>query len=179
MIRRIGNKCLQAIVYTVLLIEELFWATGRLVGGWLSRIPFWQGIEMAVLALPARAVFVVLLLPMAMLLPMKVGALWLMAHHHVIAGVTAIVLAKIMGTAVSARLFLIAKPKLLTLPWFALCFGWITGVLSRAHAWLEGLSAWRRGRVMVSMARRRLRRAMGQIRTAVAPGGVLPLPPAV
>ena len=66
------------------------------------------------------------------------------------AGVGVIVGAKIVGTALVARLFVLTRPALMRLAWFAALYErwttWKEGVLARIRAsW-----AWRAGRVIKS-----------------------------
>jgi len=88
-----------------------------------------------------------------LLLPIKLLALGLIAQGQRVLGLVVIVLAKLVGTAVVARLFALTRPALMQLPWFARAYGrwtaWKTALLARVRAsW-----AWRTARVV----RRRLR----------------------
>jgi len=90
----------------------------------------------------------VFLLPTALLLPIKLLALWAVGRGHVGLGMLVIVLAKVVGTAVVARLFTLTQPALMQLRWFAWIYSHWTRlkhtVLARARAsW-----AWRVARVV-------------------------------
>ena len=58
-------------------------------------------------------------LPTALLLPIKLLALWAIGRGHVVLGMLVIVLAKVVGTAVVARLLTLTQPALMQLRWFA------------------------------------------------------------
>ena len=88
------------------------------------------------------------LLPALLLLPIKLLALGLIANGQHLLGLVVIVLAKLVGTAVVARLFTLTRPALLQLPWFVRLYSrwaaWKDSVLTQVRAsW-----AWRAGRVL-------------------------------
>ncbi len=132
----------------VILFEEWGWEPLQRL---LARIGRWPGlrwIEGCVRALPPWAAVAVFLLPTALLLPVKLLALWAVGRGHVVLGMLVIVLAKVVGTAVVARLFSLTQPALMQLHWFAWTYAhWMRlkhAVLERARAsW-----AWRVARVV-------------------------------
>ena len=82
----------------------------------LARIGRWPGlrwVEGWVRSLPPWGAVCLFALPTALLLPVKLLALWAMGHGHVVLGVTVIALAKVVGTAVVARLFTLTQPALI------------------------------------------------------------------
>ena len=123
----------------------------------LARIGRWPGlrwVEGWVRSLPPWAAVAVFALPTTLLLPIKLLALWAMGRGHVALGVLVIMLAKVIGTAVVARLFALTHPALMQLRWFAWTHAhWMrlkTTVLVRARAsW-----AWRMARVAKRQCRR-------------------------
>jgi hypothetical protein len=88
--------------------------------------PSWSSLKAAVgrferrvASLGPRWAFALLLVPALALLPVKIGALWLLALGRVAAGLAILLVAKIVGTAAVARLFVLTRPQLMRLPWFA------------------------------------------------------------
>jgi hypothetical protein len=132
----------------LILFEEWGWVPLQRL---LARIGRWPGlrwVEGRVRALPPWAAVCLFALPTALLLPVKLLALWAIGQGHVGLGVAVIALAKVLGTAVVARLFTLTQPALMQLRWFAWAYGqWMRckhAVLERARAtW-----AWRAGRVV-------------------------------
>ena len=107
-----------------------------------------QGLEARIRTLPPYAALAVFLVPSLLLLPVKLLALWLIAHGHAVEGMLVIVAAKIAGTALVARLFTLTRDALLRLAWFAYVYGRWTGF---KEAMLERVRAswpWRWGRAM-------------------------------
>ncbi len=91
---------------------------------------------------------------------MKIAALWLIGIGRAGLGLLLVVAAKVVGTALLARLFHLTQPALMQLAWFARLYGrwavWKAGVLARVRAsW-----AWRVGRVVKRRVARWRRRAL-------------------
>jgi hypothetical protein len=82
------------------------------------------------------------------LLPVKLAAMALLARGHGALGVALIVVAKLVGTAVLARLFALTQPSLMRLPAFARA--WVRWAAFKAAllAQVRASWAWRVGRVM-------------------------------
>ncbi len=59
------------------------------------------------------------LVPAVALFPVKLGALWLIHEGWATLGVTLIVGAKLLGTALVGRLFVLTEPQLAQFAWFA------------------------------------------------------------
>lgn len=149
----------------VILFEEWGWEPLQRV---LARIGAWRGlrwIESAIRRLPPYAALALFALPTLALLPVKLGALWLIGHGHVMAGAVVIVAAKVVGTAVVARLFTLTRPALMRLAWFAELYGrwtrWKNALLDRVRA----SRPWRAARALGRGWRRRWRHLKG------GPGG--------
>ena len=68
-----------------------------------------------------------------MLFPFKLLGLWLLAHKHWIAASIVLVLAKLVGVAVTAFVFEVTKPKLLKLAWFRWLYEHVLAWLDWAH----------------------------------------------
>ena len=132
----------------LILFEEWGWEPLQRM---LARIGRWPGlrwIEGCVRRLPPWAAVILFAAPAALLLPIKLLALWAIGRGHVVLGMLVIVVAKIVGTAVVARLFTLTQPALMQLRWFAWAHAHWTrlkhAVLARARAsW-----AWRVARVI-------------------------------
>ena len=80
----------------------------------------------------------------ACLLPVKISALWLIAHGHALLGLEVIIAAKLAGTVLVARIFVLTKPQLMTLAWFATLYLLITKWRNALYAWVKTSAAWQR-----------------------------------
>ena len=86
--------------------------------GWRA-CRLWARLEAAVRALPPWAALLVFLVPVLMLLPVKLLALFLLGRGHATSAVLLLVGAKLAGTAIVARLFQLVEPALMRIPLFA------------------------------------------------------------
>jgi hypothetical protein len=139
----------------VILFEEWGWEPLQRL---LARIGAWPGlrwVERAVRRLPPYAALALFGLPTLMLLPVKLGALWLIGNGQVVAGTIVIVGAKVVGTAIVARLFTLTQPALMRLAWFARLHGRWTRWKNALLASVRASRAWRAARVFKRGMRRR------------------------
>ncbi|WP_310732241.1 hypothetical protein [Ideonella sp. A 288] len=146
----------------VILFEEWGWEPLQRVLAWVGRLPVLRQIEAAIGRLPPGPALAIFLLPTVLLLPVKLAALWLLSHGHALLGAGVIVIAKLVGTAIVARLFTLTRPALMRLAWFASAYtrwvAWKDSVIARVRAsW-----AWRAGRV----ARRAVQRRWERLRAS-------------
>jgi hypothetical protein len=160
-----------------LLIALLQWPLALLIlfeeWGWeplqraLARIGQWPGfrwIERRVSALPPYAALALFILPTLMLLPIKLLALWLISEGRPWLGTLVILAAKLVGTAVVARLFTLTQPALMRLAWFARWYGRWTTWKEALLAQIRASAPWRMARALKAGLRRRwtaLRRRLG------------------
>lgn len=147
-------RLIQLPLALILMFYEWGWQSLAHVFDLLAKLALWRALEDGIRRLPPWAAMVLFLLPSAALVPVKLGALWLIAQGHEIAGVVVIVATKIVGTAVVARLFSLTQPALLRLHWFAVFYRWL---IPWKDAWLNAIRAtwpWRVGRVMKFRAKR-------------------------
>lgn len=173
-------KPLWILLALLFLLEAWLW---DLIAPWVARlvglIP-WQRFKTwlaeRVAAMPAALVLVLFALPDAVLLPVKLGALWVAAQGtfagHAFIGMGVFVIAKISGLAVTVFLFEVCRPKLMELGWFAWLYEW----LQRARVWsaaqvapirahLHGIAQQIRQRL--GLSRSTLLRMVERIRTRI------------
>jgi len=142
----------------VIVFEEWGWEPLQRALAWVGRLPGLRWIENRVRSLPPYGALAVFLVPTAMLLPVKLLAVWFIGQGHLLCGTLVILGAKLIGTAVVARLFALTQPALMQLAWFAQLF-------ARWHAWKEALLVqvrgswlWRMGRIVKQRLRQRWQR---------------------
>lgn len=128
--------------FLLLLWEETVWRWAKALGALVARIPFMAVVERMVARMDARLVFLLFLIPMALLFPLKILALWLIATGQPLVGLVVIFVAKVVGTAVSARLYVIAEPRLMEIRAFVWLHALVTGWLKAAHAFLDASPGW-------------------------------------
>jgi hypothetical protein len=134
------------VIALILLFEEWGWEPLARAMARLARWRVWAWAEGWIQALPAWGALLVFLLPMLVLLPVKLLALFLFGSGHKAWGLILLLAAKLLGTAVVARLFHLTQGQLMQFAWFAAFY-------PRWKAWKDGLTArirasavWQQGR---------------------------------
>jgi hypothetical protein len=152
----------------VLLVEEWCWDTGMRLARALARWPLLAALEDRVRVLPPYGALCAFVLPGLLLFPVKVLALVAIARGHALSGIATIVLAKVGGAAVVARLYVLTLPTLLAVGWFARCHAWFMRAKTRcldywrtSHAYHLAGRALRGLRVGCRRLLRRLRPRVG------------------
>ncbi len=146
----------QVLLALIILFEEWGWGPLSRLAAFIARWRPIARLERGIAGLspyPALAVFCV---PSALLLPLKLAALWLIAHGHAFAAGALFLGAKVVGTALVARLYQLTEPALMQLGWFRRGYETLMPWKHALVAWVRASWAWRAGRVM----KRRLGRAL-------------------
>jgi hypothetical protein len=137
---------LETLLALLIIFEEWGWRSLANLLGRLGRWRPWATAEAWIIRLPPYAALVVFALPTLLLLPLKFLALLLIAGHHVALAGLLFVAAKLLATALIARLFLLTQPALMRIGWFASAHDtlvpWKEALVARVHA----SSVWRAGR---------------------------------
>jgi hypothetical protein len=139
----------------VVLFEEWGWEPLQRALGRLAKLPLIGALERWIGTLPPRAAMAVFVLPSLLLLPVKVLALWLIGSGHALLGAATVIAAKLVGTALVARLFTLTRPALMQLAWFAAVYTLWVAWKDAAMAHVRASWPWRAGRVMKRAAQRR------------------------
>lgn len=156
-LKKIFTPPLFVLAAAYVLFEDtiLHWATlaMREVGkvapiGWLERL---------MARLPPYPAMVLFALPIALLFPIKLLALWVIARGHVITGAVVILLAKTLSTTLEAWLYRVLRPSLAQLHWFVRFEAWLFGWRDRLYAYVRSLPAWQRFRRAMTRAKTWLR----------------------
>jgi hypothetical protein len=92
------------------------------------------------------AALAIFLVPVITLLPVKLLALWLIHQGSTVLGITVIVLAKLVSTALAGRLFVLTEPQLRHFTWFNTALNWWHATKAGLRAALEKSSVWRAAR---------------------------------
>jgi len=102
--------------------------------------------------------------PALLLVPVKLGALWMIQQGQPLLGVAIIVVAKVLGTALVGRLFVLVEPQLMTFAWFVRCAAWWRATRDRVKSALRQSFVWRAARLLTRVGRESLRRLAAYIR---------------
>jgi len=152
------RRGVEALLALLILFEEWGWEPLKRAMAWVTRLPALAWLERRISALPPYPALAVFIVPTLLLLPVKLAALWLIGVGQAGLGLALIVMAKLFGTALLARLFQLTQAALMQLAWFARGYGrwtvWKAGVLAHVRAsW-----AWRVGQTFKRRVARRVAR---------------------
>ena len=155
---RFARGVLLVLAAVVLAIEEWGW---RPLTAWAARLAKWPPIarlEARIRGVQSRWALVLFLVPALLLFPIKLLALWLIHKGSAALGIGVIVAAKLLGTALVGRLFILTEPQLMQIAWFARVIGWWRETKLRVKAALAESAAWRGMRTVLRRWRVRVKR---------------------
>jgi hypothetical protein len=148
------RAALQIVLALLILLEEWGWRPLADLLGRLARWRPWAQFEHHIARLPPYAALCVFVLPSALLLPLKFLALLLVARGQLVLAALLFAGAKVVATALVARLFLLTQPALMQIGWFAWSYDtvmpWKEALVERVRA----STIWRMGRVIKERVRR-------------------------
>jgi hypothetical protein len=173
-IRRIATLPLVVVAVVLVLFDDLFRPWVKAAVDRVARLRLWRRLEAFVATLSAPATMALFVVPVAVIWPLKLYALYLIGGGHVVSGGLTLVIAKIVGVGLAERLFAISRDKLLSVRWFAWCFVRAVAVKDAVHGWLRRTRAWALARRWVLY----IRWGLYRLRTRAAPllaGGRGPL----
>jgi hypothetical protein len=153
-LRRMGRAVLAIPAALWIFVEEWLWDRMLALTSALSKLPPVRWVESQIAKLPAYAALIAFLIPVAILLPFKLAAFWLIAHGKGVLGMVVFIVAKIIGTAFLARIFTLTKPALMTIAWFARLYTAITSWKLRLYDYVRTLPIYRAIRHRATTLRR-------------------------
>ncbi|MBC7434688.1 MAG: hypothetical protein H7332_01310 [Bdellovibrionales bacterium] len=170
-IGRIAGATVVPLLALILIFEEWGWEPLARMLGILAKLPVWSQIERLILRLPPYAALLTFMVPVLALIPVKLLAWYWVAQGHTMLGLSVVLGAKVLGTAIIARLFTVTQPALMQLSWFAsLYWGWkrwkdrIIARVRCSPQWLAFVVRRRRLARQVRCALLRLRRSFSAYR---------------
>lgn len=159
---------LQVVLALILLFEEWGWRPLVAALAWVARFGPLARLELLIASLPPYGALVALALPTSLLFPLKLVSVYLLAHGQVFAAGLLFIGAKIASTALIARLFLLTKPALMRIGWFAAAHDWIMPWKEALFAEIRASWPWRYGRMVKTRIRHETMQAWTRIRPSLA-----------
>ena len=150
------KKLLLTILALALLAEEWLWDKLTAFG---DRLFVWfhlAGFERRLARASPRVAMAALLLPVALVLPVKFAALWLFAHGQIARGLALLIAAKLLATLLVSRMFAATRPQLLSFAWFAALYAAVTRWLGWARERVRASAAYRQALRLKRLARAKL-----------------------
>ncbi|UTH73935.1 hypothetical protein [Chromobacterium sp. IIBBL 290-4] len=141
-LRRWLSWPLVLLLAAIIVFEELAWDELSAIVARLAKWPPLAVLERWVASRPPKIALALFILPALALLPVKLAALFLIEQGHAALGLLVILLAKLGGTALVARLFTLTQPSLMQVAWFVRwyrrfqdCRAWVFARLHDSVAW--------------------------------------------
>src|SRR5215475_5142370 len=119
------------IAAIVILFEEWLWDDLQRLA--VARLPLFRQIESFIAGLPPYAALAMFGAPSLLLIPVKLVALYSIAHGQPALGLAAVIGAKIVGTALIARIYALTHPNLMRILWFARLYERFMAFKTRIH----------------------------------------------
>jgi len=175
--RALFATAFETLLALIIVFEEWGWRPLADGIGRLARWQPWARVEASIARLPPYAALAAFVLPTLLLLPLKFVALLLIANGRLLLASGLFVAAKIVATALIARLFALTQPALMQIGWFAWSYDtampWKEALTERVRAswaWRLGRLWKERGRRLAAGLLRRLRPRVLALGAAIADG---------
>jgi hypothetical protein len=134
------------IAAIIVLFEEWLWDDLQRIAKAVGRLPLLRQIESLVAGLPPYAALAMFGAPSLLLIPVKLAALYFIAHGQPMLGLMTAVGAKLVGTALVARIFVLTQPNLLRINWFAFLHARFLAFKTRVHEAIKSTRFYRAAR---------------------------------
>jgi hypothetical protein len=119
----------------------------------VARWPPIAKVESWLMRLPPYAALCAFVAPSILILPIKLIAVGFAALGHYGLALAALIVGKMLGTAVLARLYRILRPTLMSIPWFARADTWFFYWRDQAYTFVRSLEAWKKAATIVQKVR--------------------------
>jgi hypothetical protein len=144
LLKKLLTPPLMWLAVLLMFTEEVLWEALKRLMALLGRLPLVHSLEARISRLPPYGAAAVFLGPGCLLLPVKISALWLIGNGHAMLGAGVIIGAKLLGTALVARIFTLTRPQLMTLNWFAALYRTIMRWRATLYGWVQAHPGWQR-----------------------------------
>jgi hypothetical protein len=144
----IARRLFEVLLAIILIFEEWGWKPLARAMAWLGEFKLIARAEKTVASLPPYGALAAFLGPSLVLFPLKLLALYLIATGHAIMAGLLFIGAKLVGTAILARLYMLTAPKLMQIGWFARAHDKLMPWKDAVFAKIRVSWAWRYGRII-------------------------------
>jgi hypothetical protein len=116
--------------------------------GQLARLRPFAWLETVIRGLPPYGALAVFALPSLLLLPLKLLAIYLVAQGYKVAAATLFIGAKVVGTALVARIYMLTQTALMRIGWFKRAYDVIIPMKAALTEWVRESAVWKYSRAM-------------------------------
>ena len=147
-VRQVFVILAQVVAALVVLFLEWGWRPLEEALSRLSKFFVFARIEAWLKSLPPYGALAMFAAPAVCLFPLKLLALYLFATGHAVLGVALIGAAKVAGTAIVARIFMLTQPQLMQIGWFKTAYDTFIPWKERMFTEIRQSVVWRNGRIV-------------------------------
>ena len=156
-LKRLVGAPFVVLAAVIILLEDWLWDDLARFAAAIGRLPVFRQIEGFIVGLPPYAALGFFAVPSTLLIPVKLAALYLVAHGHAFVGLLIVVGAKVAGTALVARLFTLTRPKLLRIAWFAWVYERFIAFKTRIYEAIKATAVYKAAHQMHLRVRKALK----------------------
>jgi hypothetical protein len=139
---------LQVFAALIVLFEEWGWKPLSDALARLAKFALVARVERWIARLSPYGALAVFALPVTLLFPLKLVAVWLLAQGQWWAATGLFVGAKLASTAIIARIFTLTKPALMQIDWFAKTYNWFVPWKDAFFTMIRESFVWRYSRML-------------------------------
>jgi hypothetical protein len=140
----------------IILVEDWLWDDLARLAAVIGRLPVLRSIESLIVGLHPYIALTLFAIPSLLLIPVKLAALYFIAHGKATLGLITVVGAKVLGTALVARIFTLTCPQLRRIAWFAWLHDRVVAFKARIYGAIKSTAIYK----VVHQQRLRLRAAI-------------------
>jgi len=168
-ILKVAKKALAApliiLAAIVILLEDWLWDDLARLAAAIGRLPLLRSLEAFITRLPPYPALLFFATPALLLVPLKIVALYFLAHEKRALGMLTIVAAKFLGTALVARIFTLTQPQLLRIAWFAWLYVRFLAFKTSIYSTIKATSLYQSAHQLHLRVRAELRTWLGRRRS--------------
>ena len=151
----------------IVLFEQWGWKPLAAAFAAISHLAPVAALERVISRLPPYAARVVFGVPVVLLIPLKLFALYLIAQGHTFSAAALFIAAKVIGTAIVARLYNLTGPQLLQIGWFHAAHEFLAPRLLALHDEIRSSWAWRYGGFIKAETKHAISPALARLKTLI------------
>ncbi|WP_018604820.1 hypothetical protein [Uliginosibacterium gangwonense] len=142
----------------LLWLEEWLWEPLGELMRLLGSLPVIRQLEALLRRAPPWLALACYAVPVLTLLPFKIVGIWLLSKGHFVMGTGVFLGAKVVGTAICARIFALTRDTLMRLAWFAQLWQWFVNLRTAVYNRVKSHPAWILAHQWAAQIREQLRK---------------------
>ena len=162
LLKKLLTAPLVLVAAVIILIEDWLWDDLARLAAAIGRLPVFRAIEAGIAHLPPYGALACFGVPTLLLVPVKLAAIYLISHGQRTLGLLTVVGAKVVGTALVARIFTLTRPKLMQIEWFAWLYERFIAFKARIYGAIKATPVYRAAHIRFLRVRQSLKQWMSK-----------------